>query len=101
VIPRIPAMVLFSTASQSKISCQVRDFAEVARCGRMSRARVTQIMNLLLLAPDIQEDILFLAATAKGRDTITLRGVRNVLAEALFVKQRYMWGKIRQEAGQT
>ena len=38
----------------------VRDYAELARLGHVSRARVTQIMNLNLLAPDIQEEILFL-----------------------------------------
>jgi hypothetical protein len=31
--------------------------------GRVSRARLTQVMDLLLLAPDIQEEILFLPAT--------------------------------------
>jgi len=35
--------------------------------GRVPRARVTQIMNLLLLAPDIQEDILSLPPTTKGK----------------------------------
>src|SRR4051794_9829142 len=38
----------------------VGDYAELARIGHVSRARVTQIMNLLQLAPDIQEAILFL-----------------------------------------
>lgn len=32
----------------------VHDYAEIALLGRVSRARVTQIMNLRLLAPDIQ-----------------------------------------------
>ncbi len=34
----------------------VADQAEIARLGHVSRARVTQIMNLLSLAPDIQEE---------------------------------------------
>lgn len=33
----------------------VRDYADLARLGYVSRARITQIMNLLHLAPDIQE----------------------------------------------
>ena len=32
--------------------------AELARVGRVSRARITQIMDLLLLAPEIQEEVL-------------------------------------------
>jgi len=35
----------------------------LARLAHVSRARITQIMNLLLLAPDIQEAILFLPRT--------------------------------------
>jgi len=32
---------------------------ELARLGRVSRARITQIMGLLMLAPEIQEEVLF------------------------------------------
>jgi hypothetical protein len=41
----------------------IRDYAELARLGRVTRARMTQIMKLLDLAPDIQEQILFLPLT--------------------------------------
>jgi len=37
---------------------EMRDYADVARLGYVTRARLTQIMNLLLLAPDIQEALL-------------------------------------------
>ena len=40
-------------------SVVVTNYAELARLGNVTRARVTQIMNLLLLAPEIQEAILF------------------------------------------
>ncbi len=39
---------------------QVTDYATLANVGHVSRARITQIVNLTLLAPDIQEGILFL-----------------------------------------
>ncbi|MBT5608602.1 MAG: hypothetical protein HOJ57_21880, partial [Lentisphaerae bacterium] len=39
---------------------QIEDYATIARLGQVSRARITQIVNLTLLAPDIQEEILFL-----------------------------------------
>jgi hypothetical protein len=50
----------------------VRHYAELARLGQVSRARVTQIMNLLHLAPDIQEAILFLPRVHSGRDPVHL-----------------------------
>ena len=37
---------------------EVRDYADLARLGYVTRARVTQIMNLLNLAPDIQQSLL-------------------------------------------
>ena len=57
------------------VSGQVKDYAELARLGHVSRARITQIMNLLLLAPDIQEEILFLPKTVAGHDPIKLKRV--------------------------
>src|SRR5690349_12068599 len=38
---------------------KVKDYAEIARLGHVSRARLTQVMNLLNLAPDVQEAVLF------------------------------------------
>ncbi len=38
---------------------QVRDYAHLSRLGNVTRARITRIMNLLYLAPDIQEALLF------------------------------------------
>ena len=44
----------------------VRDYAELARLGHVSAARVSQIMMLLHLAPAIQEYVLFLSADQTG-----------------------------------
>ena len=46
---------------------EVRDYADLARLGYVSRARPTQIMNLLLLAPNLQEQLLFSATTVEER----------------------------------
>ncbi|XHR30870.1 MAG: hypothetical protein ACFUZC_09955 [Chthoniobacteraceae bacterium] len=54
----------------------VRDYADLARLGGVTRARITQIMNLLNLAPEIQEKLLFLPGTASGRDLATEREMR-------------------------
>ena len=67
------------------------DQAELARLGHVSRARLTQIMNLLHLAPDIQEEILFLPLTKRGRDSVTERELRPIAAMADWRKQRQWW----------
>jgi hypothetical protein len=69
----------------------VADQAELARLGHVSRARLTQVMNLLHLAPDIQEDILFLPATERGRDAVTERTLRLVGTVAGWRRQRQIW----------
>jgi len=69
----------------------VADQAELARLGYVTRARVTQIMNLLNLAPDIQEAVLFLPRTENGRDPISERDLRPIAAKADWRKQRRMW----------
>jgi len=69
----------------------VRDYANLARLGNVSRARLTQIMNLLHLAPDIQEAILFLPRTDRGFDPISERQVRRIAAEPDWRRQRRLW----------
>ena len=65
--------------------------AELARLGHVSRARLTQIMNLLHLAPDIQEELLFLPRTSCGRDVFTERHLRPIAALPDWQKQRRRW----------
>ena len=63
----------------------------------MTRARITQIMNLLHLAPDIQEKILFLPRTLKGRDPIRERMIRPIAAVPDWRKQRWMWKELKSQ----
>jgi hypothetical protein len=55
---------------------EFRDYAQLVRLGRVARARMTQIMKLLDLAPDIQEQILFLP----NRNRLTERTLRPVVS---------------------
>ena len=45
-------------------------YADVARLGLVTRARMAQIMNLLNLAPNIQEQIMYLPERTEGRETV-------------------------------
>jgi len=69
----------------------VADYAALARLGHVSRARVTQIMNLLCLAPDLQEALLFLPRTERGRDPIILRDLQPIAAALDWRDQRRLW----------
>jgi DNA invertase Pin-like site-specific DNA recombinase len=65
--------------------------AELARLGHVSPARVSQIMNLLHLAPDIQEQVLFLPLVDGGHDPILLRQLQPLAATLDWDRQRRKW----------
>lgn len=69
----------------------VNTYAELARLGHVTRARMTQILNLIHLAPDIQEEILFLPRTERGRDPVLLRDVQPIAAILDWSEQRRRW----------
>lgn len=73
----------------------VKDQAELARLGRVSRARVTQVMNLLLLAPDIQEQVLFLPLTTRGRDPLRLALLQPIALTPAWAEQRRQWARLQ------
>jgi hypothetical protein len=70
---------------------EVRDYAELARLGHVTRARITQIMNLLSLAPDIQEALLFLPSVQKGRSELKEWQVRPIASRSCWSHQRRNW----------
>jgi hypothetical protein len=72
-------------------SGKVTSYAELARLGHVTRARLSQIVGLLCLAPDLQEEILFLPRTLKGRDPIQLRQLLPIAMLAEWRKQRTRW----------
>lgn len=72
----------------------VQDMATLARYGQVTRARMTQIMNLLLLAPDIQEAILNLPQTTSGRESTTIRKLQVIVLEPDWNNQRLNWADI-------
>jgi hypothetical protein len=71
--------------------CEARDYADLARLGHVTRARLTQIMNLLNLAPDVQEQILSLPTVADGHHPIHGRHLRPIVALLDWKKQRKIW----------
>jgi hypothetical protein len=91
-IPRLSRLMALAIHFENLIqSGGVRDQAELAQLGHVTRARMTQIMNLLLLAPDIQEQILYLPLVTNGRDPLTERDIRPMLQMVDWQKQRIAW----------
>ena len=91
-IPRVARfMALAIRFDQLLRDGQVADYAELARLAHVTRARMTQIMNLLMLAPDIQEAILFLPRVERGHDPIHLGQLQPIALVPDWRKQRQAW----------
>jgi len=69
----------------------VQDHATLAQLGKVSRARISQIMNLIHLAPNIQEALLFLPPITRGRAPVLLADLQPIAALADWAKQRERW----------
>jgi hypothetical protein len=72
-------------------SGEVKDYAHLARLGRVTRARITQIMNLLQLAPDLQERLLFFTRPPQGRDPVHLARLQPIASVLNWRRQRRLW----------
>ncbi len=90
-VPRIARLLALAIRFDRLLRAQqFRDYAELARLGRVTRARMTQIMKLLDLALDIQEQILFLP-NLKG---LNERNLRPIVRRIDWNEQRRMFRKI-------
>jgi hypothetical protein len=99
-IPRVARLMALAIRFDELVrSGGVTDYAALADLGHVSRARVTQIMNLLCLAPDIQEQILFLPRTEQGRDPIILAQLQPIAAKLDWRRQREEWSRMQQSFG--
>jgi len=76
----------------------VGDLTELARLCHVTQPRMSQVMNLLHLAPDIQEEILHLPSIKAGKDVLTERDLRPITQLRAWRQQREAWRKLRDAA---
>jgi hypothetical protein len=94
-IPRITRLLALAIKMDGMLQRgEVKNYAELAVLGHVSRARITQIMDLLYLAPDIQESILFLTESGHGNSAIHERHLRQLLRATGWEEQRAHWRKL-------
>ena len=94
-LPRITKLMALAIRFDQLIrDGHITDQAELARLGHVTRARITQIMNLLNLAPEIQEAILFLPRLEQGRASVTERELRALVAKEDWATQSACWASM-------
>jgi hypothetical protein len=91
-IPRLARLMALALRFEQLLAIGVvKDFRTLARLGHVSPARVSQIVSLLHLAPDIQEALLFRRRPERGRDSLDLGKVLPLTKVWDWQKQRRMW----------
>ena len=71
------------------------NYSAVARRGRVTRARISQIMKLLHLAPDLQEQMLFLSPNSR----LTERHLRPIVRQIDWHEQRRLFRELTRAVG--
>ena len=95
-VPRVSRLMALAIHLDEQLRRgELRDYAQIAQLGQVSRARITQIMSLLNLAPDIQEAILYIPPVERGRDPIRELILRPIAAEPVWVRQGRMWRRLK------
>ena len=96
---RRPAQVAQALAREDRLQAAIDrgdhvDRADSARQLGFMRARITQILNLLQLAPELQESALQFEAV-DGVEPLSERALRYVVRHACWGEQRRTWTKLQ------
>lgn len=91
-LPRITQVMAMALQFQEMLeNGKVRNYADLARLGCVSRERISQFMMLTWLAPDIQEEILRLPQVPGGRFPAREGELRKIARLLLWEDQRQLW----------
>ena len=94
-VPRISRLMALAIRMDEMLRRgEAQDTIELAELGKVSQPRLTQILSLSLLAPEIQEALLYLPREMTGRSKIHERNLRPITRQLCWVKQREMWSKL-------
>ena len=97
-VPRISRLMAIAIHFENIMNAGVAtDQLTLANLGNVSRARITQIMNLLNLAPEIQSEILGLTRSKSITSGITERRLRPILETSNWSKQSALWRAVNAE----
>jgi hypothetical protein len=94
-VPRVARLMALALRLDELVRTgQVANYSALAALGHVTRARICQILNLIHLAPDIQEALLFLPPTLRGRDAIILTDLQAIAAAFDWRKQHRLWRRL-------
>lgn len=97
-VPRISRLMALAIRFQELLRTgEISDIQELARLGHVTQPRMSQILALTLLAPNIQEELLFLPRVTTGKSAIHEKMLRPIAAEVDWERQREMWAELLED----
>jgi hypothetical protein len=95
-LPRVTQVMALAIQFQDMIQRgEASDYADLARLGCLTRERMSQIMELVWLAPDIQQEILEFRPTGAPRFPINEVAVRRIGGLLSWPEQRGAWQSLK------
>ncbi len=95
-IPRISRFIKCAVLIDHKIRTgEFENQTAAAREFRVSTMTISRLLKMLLLAPDIAEEIMFLPLVERGPDPIKERMIRPILNECRWSEQRRLWDDLK------
>ena len=95
-LPRVTQVLALAIQFQKMIADgEAKDYTDLARLGGICRERVSQIMRLIYLAPDIQVELIYLPPTATGRFPLAETSLRKIASLLSWAEQRREWARMK------
>jgi hypothetical protein len=99
-VPRIARLMALAIHFDGLLRAgEAADITTLARLSHVTQPRMTQILALNHLAPEIQDELLHLIACETGKEPIHEKGLRRISAEYDWQCQRKMWAEVKLLAG--
>jgi hypothetical protein len=103
-MPRITRLIALAHRFEDLLANgTVQTYRELAELGHVSGPRLSHILKLVRLAPDIQEQLLFLPPSVRGPDLLFERNLRSIADLMHWEEQRELFRSLWQshEEGRT
>lgn len=101
-LPRVAEVLALAISFDDMIRRGIAsDYTDLARLGCISKERVSQMMRLIWLAPDIQQELLTLQPTPSGRFFAGETALRRIAERMLWAEQRLAWAQLQKDADST
>ena len=95
-LPRIAEVLALAIGFEDMILRGLaKDHSDLARLGCISKERISQVMRLVWLAPDIQQEIMTLPRTQRGRFHVGEVALRQIASKMIWGEQREAWARLR------